>query len=67
MVRNHHIASKLGIDKGKSWTQSQVHDGIECDLINWPLGECQQTRLNKTDQFFKGTVLSQNFLGLLPR
>ena len=38
MVRNHRIAASKGISRGES---CQIHDGVsdgvEFDLINWPL------------------------------
>ena len=40
MVQNHCIAASKGVSEGKSWTSAKsLPGGIECDLINWPLGE----------------------------
>jgi len=42
MVRNHRIAASKGVSEDESWTDIKPNpcmlDGVECDLINWPLG-----------------------------
>ena len=42
MVRNHRIAASIRASvkvKAGHKAKRSMHDGIECDLINWPLGE----------------------------